>query len=146
MTHEELERAVISAALAWHRSCGLYGMADRTGPLGQLADAIDALTEAPLPWEQPTNKPTGFVLRKAWKAIPAGWFVQAKPGGPWYEVLETIRRPGAQAVMLRIGNDSKTYPRDPDAPVTCRRGTLTGPVSDALDALSDGVEILEDGT
>ena len=92
-----------------------------------------------------TNEPTGFVRSKLWSAVPAGWFVQAKPGGDWYEVLATrAMHSDLQLVKLRIGNGEVETQRPRGDWVSCRAGSLTNPIGDAVQALGDGVEILED--
>lgn len=100
----------------------------------------------PVTWEQPTNEPTGFVTSKPWGVIPVGWFVQAKPDGPWYEVTATVRvNDAVQKVWLRFPDGSEVWHgRNPQSVVTCRAGSLSNPIGDAVQALGDGVEILED--
>lgn len=90
------------------------------------------------------NQPIGFVTSKPWSAIPVGWFVAVKPTGPWYEVLGTERIGDAQQVTIRVGDGSNSWLRDPRTEVTCRAGSMTNPLGDAVRVLGDGVEILED--
>jgi len=95
--------------------------------------------------ESGVNEPTGFVRSKLWSAVPAGWFVQAKPGGDWYEVLATrAMHSNLQLVKLRIGNGEVETQRPREDRVSCRAGSLTNPIGDAVQALGEGVEILED--
>lgn len=106
---------------------------------------VEVTCSAVEPVEPATNQPTGFVFRKPWKSIPAGWFVRAKADGPWFEIVDTGRLDSAtQAVTLK---GLRTFAYDPNATVTCRRGSLAPTsVQAALEALGEGVEILDDRT
>ena len=94
-----------------------------------------------------TNTPTGFVVHKPWKSIPAGWFVT--PGGrtpQWFEVLATTRHGSIQRVRLRMADGTpREFDYDPDVRVQCRRGSLAvSSVEHALEVLGEGAEILAD--
>jgi hypothetical protein len=93
------------------------------------------------------NRPTGFVVRKTWSTVPAGWFV-CVPGktASWWEVIATRYAEGWQHVTLR-GQDGRegTWPRDPDGEVKVRRGTqVPAEITDAIEALGEGAAIIED--
>jgi hypothetical protein len=90
------------------------------------------------------NKPTGFVGKRTWARVPAGWFVRTPKGDTWFEVLATRREGDKQMVTLDVAGQRGTYPRDPDETVVIRRGTLADAAMDAaVDALGDAA-ILED--
>jgi len=89
------------------------------------------------------NEPTGFVLKRTWSTVPAGWFVRT-PKGDWIEVMSTTREGGQQMVTLDVSGQRKAWPRDPAGEVDVRRGTLVDKSMDeAITALGD-VSILED--
>jgi hypothetical protein len=94
------------------------------------------------------NKPTGFIVTKAWNQIPVGWFVRA-PKGAWYEVASNKFENGRQMVGLRFppdDDDVLVWPRDPDEKVVCRRGSLASQAqAAAMEALGEGATILQDG-
>jgi hypothetical protein len=89
------------------------------------------------------QEPTGPIERKAWWAIPAGWFVQA-PSGAWYEVVATRQKENLQSVTMLVNGVKSTWDRPADALVPCRRGTLVTEVSEALTVLGEGARIIED--
>jgi hypothetical protein len=90
------------------------------------------------------NKPVGFVLTRPWSRIPVGWFVRT-PKGDWVEVLATHRDGCNQRVTLDVSGKQGTYPYDPDAKMSVRRGTLVDATMDAaVDALGDASPILDD--
>jgi len=99
-------------------------------------------------FEETTNKPTGFILPRTWATVPAGWFVK-DPAGRWWEILETTATPAGQRVAMRYeGTMRGEWTRDPDAPVSARRGTLSPRErDDALNAIEGAftVAILRDG-
>lgn len=145
-----LEQAVIDAARAWLKQWkselpeGHSQVITPASTLRPIQDAVEALDIAES-LEQPTNEPTGFVRSKPWTAVPVGWFVQAKPGGDWYEVLATrAMHSDLQLVKLRIGNGEVETQRPREDWVSCRAGSLSNPIGDAVQALGEGVEILED--
>lgn len=89
------------------------------------------------------NKPTGLTLARTWGTIPAGWFVQAPKG--WFEVISSRRDGDRQMVTLDVGGQRGTWPRDPDAKVDVRRGTLADAAMDAaVDAFGKDAAILDD--
>lgn len=139
----EVERAVIEAARAWLKGWkavqGQAAVITPDSPLRPLQDAVEALEMTV------NNKPTGFIVHKPWSEIPAGWFVQAKPGGPWYEVLSTSLGAGQQYVTIRMPDGSTLDTQRPrEDQVSCRAGSQTNPIGDAVQALGEGTEILED--
>lgn len=79
------------------------------------------------------NKPTGFVLRKTWGEVPAGWFVRPPNGGDWWEVLA---REGDTFTLRGPGGREGTWPRNPAEDVMVRKGTSTKARDDALAALN----------
>lgn len=97
---------------------------------------------------EPVNKPTGFVARKPWSQIPAGWFVQAPKTHTWYEVKATrAMHSDLQLVTLADPDGKNVETRRPrDERVPCRKGTLPGTaeVADALDLFGEGAQILKD--
>lgn len=81
------------------------------------------------------NEPTSFILQRTWATVPSGWFVKT-PQGTWWEVLETAATPAGQRVAMRSGGNRGEWTRDPDAPISVRRGTLAPQErDDALNAL-----------
>jgi hypothetical protein len=95
--------------------------------------------------ESEPNKPTGFVVTKAWNQIPVGWFVRA-PKGVWYEVTLSRFENDRQVVELRLNGVAHSWPRDPDEKVACRRGSLASQAqAAAMEALGEGATILQDG-
>jgi hypothetical protein len=121
----------------------LQDLARWIGNHGCTDDEVSAGDTAP---PEP-NKPTGFTVRKPWNQIPVGWFVRA-PKGVWYEV--TLNRfefeSGRQVVELCRDGVARSWPRDPDEPVTCRRGSLASQAqAAAMEALGEGATILQDG-
>ena len=89
------------------------------------------------------NQPTGFVLRRPWCSIPAGWFVKA-PNGTRYEITKTRRDGDTQVVTMLVNGTEATFPRVPGQVVWCQRGTRHTVVSDAVDLFGEGAEIRED--
>jgi hypothetical protein len=122
-----------------------------TGKCQSCGLKVEIHERFPVTWEQPKNEPTGFIVRKAWRYIPAGWFVRAKPSGRWYEVLSTrVMHSGLQLVKLGWAESGSPLEVETQRPredvVDCRRGSLApSSVQAALEALGPGVEILEDG-
>lgn len=135
-------RALIEAARAYRNEPGIHEGTPGRGKFCKAVDALDAAMAKLTP-----NKPYGFKLRRPWELVPAGWFVQV-PNGEWYEVTGTKRVGAMQEVGLRSpAGRSGAFPRNPEAEVTCRRGTHTKELSDAIEALSDvfgPVQVLED--
>ena len=109
------------------------------------------ITVHPVEFENEENRPTGFILRRTWATVPAGWFVQT-PKGQWLEVTSTYRIPenpegDRQMVSLFINGKVAAFPRDPDQEVKARRGTLAPrDRDDALDLRGDAFKatIIED--
>lgn len=118
-----------------------------TGKCQSCGLKIEIHERFPVTWEPQVNKPTGFIVRKAWSTIPAGWFVT--PGGrtpQWFEVRATQRSGSSQMITLAMPDGDRVFGYDPDVQVDCRRGSLApSSVQAALEALGAGVEILEDG-
>lgn len=98
---------------------------------------LEFTSEHPIPdWQDP-NKPTGFILRRTWATVPAGWFVQT-PKGQWLEVGATHLQGDRQMVSIRVGDAFQAFPRDPDQEVKARRGTLAPrDRDDALNAIEN---------
>jgi hypothetical protein len=114
------------------------------GECQQCGLLLEFKAEHPIPDWQPKNEPTGPITKRAWSAIPAGWFVQA-PNGAWYEVVATSGMTGAmQDVTIIVNGVEATHPRPASSLVPARRGTLVTEVSDALDALGEGARVVED--
>jgi hypothetical protein len=130
---EELERAVIKAAQEWRRA------GHRVAVSRALVEAVDALEAS-----ERHNEPTGFVGRRTWATVPAGWFVKA-PGG-WWEVVKTVRDGDMQHVTLDDGKGGRgTWPRLGMDVVVVRRGTLASTeIADAIETLGEGATINED--
>lgn len=84
--------------------------------------------------EAATNKPHGFILTRTWAEVPAGWFVQG-PNGAWFEVVATRYEDGKQWVGMIVDGQRGEWPRDPNATVKVKRGTLTNDRDVALDSL-----------
>lgn len=104
------------------------------------------ITVHPVEFENEENRPTGFILRRTWATVPAGWFVQT-PKGQWLEVGATHLQGDRQMVSIRVGDEFKAFPRDPDQEVKARRGTLAPrDRDDALDLMGDAFKatIIED--
>lgn len=86
------------------------------------------------------NLPTGVTLGRTWGTAPAGWFVLS-PAGAWLEILATEwvggghHGVGQQHVTLSVGGKRGTWKRDPFAPISVRKGSLTGELDAALEAL-----------
>ena len=87
-----------------------------------------------------TNEPIGFVVHRPWSAIPVGWFVAVKPTGPWYEVTASVRKDEReQIVWLKFPDGTEhEFPRGRTVEVTCRAGSLSNPIGDAVQALGEG--------
>lgn len=101
------------------------------------------ITTSVVDYVDAVNKPRGFTITRTWGTVPSGWFVQAPNG--WYEVVTSTRDGDRQMVTLDVGGQQGTWPRDPDAEVKVRRGTLADETMDAaVDALGPGTEILKD--
>lgn len=140
-----LLRSVLDAAQAWRR--GMVAIADECEPEAYaLASALDVLSEA---LDATPNEPTGFVLKRAWSEVPAGWFVRhPKNPGEWLEVVSTRREDDKQWVSLRVGDQVGEWPRDPQAEVSVRKGTRTEEMDRALSVLTDAfgaVQVMTDG-
>lgn len=139
MTPEE--RAVIEAARAWWASPGL---ARDDFAAGDLSEAVRALEAAE---RDARNEPdsTATPQPRAWMYIPAGWFVQAKPGGPWYEVLANVQTGVDQVVTLRdMDGKVGTWGRPRRDQVAAVPGTVMGEVGEAIAVLGHNVEIIDD--
>lgn len=138
----ELVRAVVEAARTWRESTQA---ARAEGFHGELADAIDALN-AELAKREP-NRPTGSKIHRAWRKIPAGWFVYT-PDGKIFEVLATEADGAFQKVTLRLSPDKTgTWPRPANGDVLCQRGTHGRDLDDAIETLATAfgkVEVIED--
>lgn len=87
----------------------------------------------PIPMPVEENKPTGFVLRKTWGEVPAGWFVRPPNATDWWEVLA---REGDTFTLRGPGGREGTWPRNPAEGVMVRKGTSTKARDDALAALN----------
>ena len=100
------------------------------------------ITVSALDYVDATNKATGFVITRTWATVPAGWFVQSPKG--WFEVIASRRDGDRQMVTLAAGGQQGTFPRDPDAEVKVRRGTLADVDLDtAMAVLGEGAVIID---
>lgn len=139
---EELGRALF----AWYQARGQLGRADAVDT--KLYEVVGRTFMPFYPGAQQSepNKPTGFVTRKPWAQIPAGWFVRPERSTDWWEVVTTRAENHTQRVTLAYGDRSGTWPRNPEDIVSCRRGTAPGTpeISDGLELLGEGAQIISD--
>lgn len=133
----EVLRGVVEAARMWrHNHSGMnITVEDRA-----LMDSIDAMETAL------GNRPIGFVVRRTWAEVPAGWFVRT-PRQEWWEVCGSYAEGGKQVVSLR-SPDGKigTFPRTPNAEVSARKGSAHAEMAAALAIFAqtfDGASIIE---
>lgn len=123
--------------LNYHGECQICGL------------KVEIRERYPIPGLEPErNKPTGFVTRKNWGAIPVGWFVRhPKDPAVWFEVKRTTADEEYQNVFMATLDGRTLEVRRPhDERVPCRRGTAPGTpeISAGLEALGEGARILKD--
>jgi hypothetical protein len=129
-------RAVVDAARMLRADVKRTGEEPDASLTVGLWSAVDALEDVLSLGGGMPNAPYGFTLTRPWELVPMGWFVKT-PKGEWFEIVGTHREGALQRVTMRSPNGKEgTFPRNPAEGVSCRRGTHTKELSDAIEALS----------